>query len=144
MTIEEIRAELAKQGMVAIIWEIGDVQDVRGKLTDKEAMHVLRFAEDHHDATLGVNWDTLEMIAEELYPDSDNRPAFCIKARIDAEDTHGYNVHDYFRADVLHEVFNTEAEAETAAQEAYKGPDTDGVGCSWSIEEDLETALRAY
>ncbi len=73
MKIDEIHQELAKQGKIAIIWSIEDVQTVRENLNDDEAMEVLQEAKHRHDAGHGITWDTLEEIADELFPDNQER-----------------------------------------------------------------------
>ena len=53
---------------IEITWDIDDVQYVRPDLTDEQAGEVLRSVKHHHDATVGVNWDVLEIHADQLYP----------------------------------------------------------------------------
>ena len=53
---------------IAIIWSIEDVQTVREDLSDEQAMAVLHEVKRMHDANIGVNWDTLGIWADELYP----------------------------------------------------------------------------
>lgn len=58
---------------IAIIWSVVDVQGLRPDLTDEQAMEVLKSAKSKHDADIGVNWDTLRIVADSLYPkDSSN------------------------------------------------------------------------
>lgn len=45
---------------IAIIWGIDDVQAINSKLTDEEAMNILRDVQNHHDASIGINWDVLQ------------------------------------------------------------------------------------
>jgi len=62
-----------------------------------------------------------------------------ISAQLDRTDgVEGYNVHDYFRAD-LDELYPSRAIAEAVAQAAYLGPDVDGIGCTWEVV-DVEVA----
>ena len=49
---------------------IEDVQSVRPDLTDEQASLVLRHLEKNHDATIGINWDTIEAVADYLFPES--------------------------------------------------------------------------
>ena len=58
---------LANRGQIALIWSIEDVQEIRPDLTDKQAWEVLEKVERHQDAAVGVTWDTLEMVAEDLF-----------------------------------------------------------------------------
>ncbi len=58
-----------------------------------------------------------------------------IEARIDAEDRHGLNVHDWFYNgnELLDMEFATMDEAGEAAKAHYKGPDINGIGCTWEL-----------
>lgn len=58
---------LARQREIAIIWGVEDVQSVRPDLSDDQAWEVLKFAQRGHDASLGFNWECLEIAAESLY-----------------------------------------------------------------------------
>lgn len=53
---------------IAIVWNIDDVQIVRPDLTDKQASDVLKNLKNGHDASIGVNWESIETIAENLFP----------------------------------------------------------------------------
>jgi len=71
----DIDAILAERHQIALIWGIEDVQEVRPDLTDEQAWQVLQNADRNRDATLGINWDTLECHAEMLFgnaPDNSN------------------------------------------------------------------------
>ena len=58
---------LAFRGQIALGWSIEDVQEVRPGLTAKQAWEVLQDVERKHDATIGITWDTLEWVAENLF-----------------------------------------------------------------------------
>ncbi len=58
---------LAGRQQIALIWSIEDVLAVRPDLTKQQAWKVLRQVERHHDAALGVTWDTLQFAAEHLF-----------------------------------------------------------------------------
>ena len=49
-------------------WHIDDVQSVRPDLDDDQAVHVLEAMADWFDANDGINWEVIEMTAEQLYP----------------------------------------------------------------------------
>lgn len=53
---------------IAIVWHIEDVRSIRPDLTNEQASKVLVCVQKNHDATVGINWDTLEVIADDLYP----------------------------------------------------------------------------
>ena len=61
---------LRQRREIAIIWSIVDVHEVRSDLTDDQAWQVLQACEQQLDATIGLNWDLIETIAEELYPET--------------------------------------------------------------------------
>ena len=68
---------------IEIIWTVDDVLNMLAGIdkndndvlyrdlgmTRQEAAHVLHEVERHHDANLGVTWETLHYWAEELYGD---------------------------------------------------------------------------
>ena len=66
----DIDALLAERKQIAVIWGVEDVQQVRPDLTDDQAWEVLLYVRRHHDAEFGVNWQTLECIAEDLFGDA--------------------------------------------------------------------------
>ena len=60
---------LQNEDSISIVWSIDDVKDVRPDLDDEQAMEVLEFVKDKHDATIGITWDTLEYAADHIYPE---------------------------------------------------------------------------
>jgi hypothetical protein len=58
---------LAGRREIALIWSVEDVQQVRPDLTAEQAWEVLQEVDRQHDATLGVNWDALTCIADDLF-----------------------------------------------------------------------------
>ena len=63
---------LAKHRQIAAIWSIEDVKGVRPDLTDDQAWEVLERVGDKHDAEWGITWTTLETVADDLFPKSDD------------------------------------------------------------------------
>jgi len=51
--------EFDPKTQIAIVWSIEDIQSL-ADVTDTEAMDILENIKNHHDATIGVTWDTLE------------------------------------------------------------------------------------
>lgn len=45
---------------ISIVWQVDDVKEIASDLTDEECREVLQLVKSEHDATIGVNWDTLE------------------------------------------------------------------------------------
>jgi len=64
---------LAKFGKVAAIWCIQDVQGIRPDLTDEQASEVLEEVGRKHDAEYGINWTTLECMADILFHETTNQ-----------------------------------------------------------------------
>ena len=60
-----------KRTSIAIDWFIEDVQSVREDLTDEQALVVLRAVEDRHNAEIGINWDYIEAVADDIYPEGE-------------------------------------------------------------------------
>ena len=55
---------------IAAGWSIEDVQEIRPDLTDEQAWDVLQAVLQHHDATIGINWDVLQYHADKLFGDA--------------------------------------------------------------------------
>ena len=45
---------------ITISWHITDVQQCDNSLTNDEARQVLKLMKDGHDATIGINWETID------------------------------------------------------------------------------------
>jgi hypothetical protein len=59
---------LARDGKIAAIWCVEDVQQLRPDLTAEQAWDVLYEVGRKHDAEYGISWTTLEIIADDLFP----------------------------------------------------------------------------
>ena len=57
---------------IALLWCVDDVLEIRPDLNQDQASEVLMMVEDKHDAGIGVNWDTLQIWADYLYPEEDS------------------------------------------------------------------------
>jgi hypothetical protein len=59
---------------------------------------------------------------------------YIIRAEINATDTPGMYAEDWFNCGINDdsEIYPTEDAAMAAAREAYKGPDVDGIGCTFA------------
>ena len=53
---------------IDVRWHTEDVQEVRPDLSEEQAWEVLKAVKRGHDANNGVNWDVLEVWANELFP----------------------------------------------------------------------------
>lgn len=60
---------LRRRRQIAIIWSLEDVQAVRPDLTDDQAWQVLQNCERCHDCEFGLTWATLEIVADDLFPE---------------------------------------------------------------------------
>ena len=58
---------------IAVIWDVEDVQSIRGDLTAEQAFAVLQHAHKGHDADMGINWDVLKSWAQNLFPENDKQ-----------------------------------------------------------------------
>ena len=67
--IEAFENGAGVKNSIFIEWCIDDVKDVREDLDDDQAMEVLEFVKDKHDANLGITWETLQYAANHLYPE---------------------------------------------------------------------------
>lgn len=64
----EFAEAAALPDFIAIKWSIEDVQEVRPDLTEAQCREVLARVRDRHDATIGVTWDVLSTVADDLCP----------------------------------------------------------------------------
>ena len=54
---------------IEISWHIDDVKQQRPDLNDQQALQVLLEMEHNHDANFGITWETIDVVAEDLYPE---------------------------------------------------------------------------
>jgi hypothetical protein len=66
----DIPTLLAERKLIASLWGVEDVQEVRPDLTEAQAWEVLQHVDRRMDASLGITWDNLEWAAEELFGDA--------------------------------------------------------------------------
>lgn len=63
-----ISISLEEENSIAIRWHIEDVACVYPELSDEESREVLRRIKKNHDAEIGVNWDVIRHVANDLFP----------------------------------------------------------------------------
>lgn len=63
----DIHELLAENRIIGHLWGVEDVQGVRPDLNDDQAWQVLQTVERRLDSQYGMNFDTIEIIADELY-----------------------------------------------------------------------------
>ena len=56
---------------ISIIWEVTDVLTQNALLTREEAMDVLEYIDNSHDANIGVTWEVIQYAIEYRYPEKD-------------------------------------------------------------------------
>ena len=56
---------------IANVWMVEDVQSVRPDLTEEQAREVLGKVEKYHDATIGISWETIQLYADDMYPEEE-------------------------------------------------------------------------
>lgn len=80
---------LAEDRRIAQVWGTDDVRQLRPDLDDDQAWSVLRAVADRLDCNVGITCNTIEIIADELYPEKPERQW---QGRIDIRitDTDGY------------------------------------------------------
>lgn len=64
----ELRSIVRDHDTIAIEWHIDDVFSERPDLSAEQALDVLQYIKDNHDASIGVNWDVINYVANLLYP----------------------------------------------------------------------------
>lgn len=69
----DVHELLAENRQIAHIWGIDDVKQQRPDLGDDEAWAVLQAVEEQLDSSHGITWDTVKLIADELYPEKTER-----------------------------------------------------------------------
>lgn len=60
-----------QQDFIELKWCTEDVLDVRKDLTEEQARQVLHEVKRRHNASVGVNWDVIKIIADDMFDDSD-------------------------------------------------------------------------
>ena len=77
MTIQidnHIHSILAERREIAIVWCIDDVKEVRPDLNNNQCWQVLQHAKRQHDATVGISWEVLDIVAGILFGDAAKEP----------------------------------------------------------------------
>lgn len=72
--VEVVQRLLRRHNRLAIIWCVDDVRWLRPDLDEDQAWQVLERARIHHDASVGINWETLSAAADCLYPEPEETP----------------------------------------------------------------------
>jgi hypothetical protein len=66
-SLTNINQELARAGAIAVLWRVADVREVRPDLTWAQAWQVLQAIQQDHASGLGICWNTLNAVADELF-----------------------------------------------------------------------------
>jgi hypothetical protein len=59
---------------ITLGWSVEDVHELRPDLSKEQCREVLHYVEEHHNASIGITWDTIEDAAEGLFPAPDSPP----------------------------------------------------------------------
>jgi hypothetical protein len=65
----DVHAILARNHMIGQLWTTNDVQELRPDLTDEQAWQVLQAVDRRQETSIGITFDTLDDVAEELFPE---------------------------------------------------------------------------
>jgi hypothetical protein len=76
----DIHELLAENRTIGHLWSVAEVQDMRPDLDDHQAWQVLQTVMDRLDSRDGISWDTIGVIADELFGPEPER---CWCGRID-------------------------------------------------------------
>jgi len=61
------KEEQSEMDTISALWDIKDVQSQHPELTDTQAAEVLSTAIAQHDPSIGISWEVLGEVAEELF-----------------------------------------------------------------------------
>ncbi|CAN5425590.1 hypothetical protein BH10PSE19_BH10PSE19_04650 [soil metagenome] len=53
---------------ITITWTSEDIKEVRPDLSDVQASKVLQYVDRKHDDNVGINWEVIEIVADDLFP----------------------------------------------------------------------------
>lgn len=73
--VELLRSELRNRTDCDYLydsWHVDDILCRRPDLNINQCREVLRTLEGYHDAETGVNWDVIDILADDCYPAPDN------------------------------------------------------------------------
>jgi hypothetical protein len=66
--------ELLKQNrIIADLWTIDDVRDLHPHLSEDQAWEVLRECQDRLNSEVGINWEQIEKVADDLFGEATQR-----------------------------------------------------------------------
>lgn len=54
---------------ISIKWHIDDVLSVKPHLTKQQASQVLERLKRGHDASIGINWEVIDIVSDILFPE---------------------------------------------------------------------------
>lgn len=63
----ELDELLQENRIIGHLWTIDDVREVRPQLTENQAWEVLRECKDRLDSQVGLNWQQIEDVADDLF-----------------------------------------------------------------------------
>ncbi len=63
---------LERNRLITHTWCIDDVREIRADLNDDQAWEVLQMTAKYQDSELGISWQTLQVRADDLFPEPDD------------------------------------------------------------------------
>ena len=63
----DLAEHLQRSGNIAFLWHIDDVKQQRPDLNEEQCWEVLKNCRKHHDASIGMNWDVIDCVADMLF-----------------------------------------------------------------------------
>lgn len=57
-----------EQDTCTIVWHVDDVLSVRPDLSNDQARQILYQLKNNHDASIGINWEVIDIYAATVFP----------------------------------------------------------------------------
>ena len=70
-----LQSELYKRNDANVlydVWYLEDVQCRRPDLAEDACRKILKSLDYHHDSCIGINWDFIDSVADNLFPEPEN------------------------------------------------------------------------
>ena len=64
--IQDEASRLASPDWLCVWWHVEDVQEVCPDISENDARRVLQFSKHCHNAEIGINWASIESVAENM------------------------------------------------------------------------------
>jgi hypothetical protein len=57
------------EDQITVSWCVDDIKEVRADLTTEQCREVLQKLDYKHDASIGINWEVISCVADDLFPE---------------------------------------------------------------------------